>query len=277
MTSCSASWMVATLADSRLDSALVARGLAASRSRAVRLIEEGLVRVDGRAVSKASLRVGEGVRLEVEEGHSWASRAALKLERGLEASGVDVRGRFALDVGASTGGFTHVLLERGAAGVIALDVGHGQLVPWLRDDDRVVVVEGVNARELTAPSLAALAPWAPSIDLVVADVSFISLTLVLPALVGAVGTSADFVVLVKPQFEVGRGGTKEGVVRDAAARHDAVMGVLWAAWDAGLPTAGVYSSPIVGSAGNHEYLAWFSSSAGRNPSEWVEHVEKEVA
>src|SRR5690606_20444958 len=137
-----------------------------------------------------------------------------------------------------------------------LDVGHGQLVTALRDDDRVVVVEGANARELTPQLLAGFAPWAASVDLVVADVSFISLTLVLPALVDTVGTEADFVVLIKPQFEVGKGGTREGIVHDSAARHDAIMGVLWAAWDAGLPTAGLCSSPIVGSAGNHEYLAW---------------------
>ncbi|HRQ00662.1 MAG TPA: TlyA family RNA methyltransferase [Terrimesophilobacter sp.] len=260
----------------RLDAALVERGLAVSRSRAVRVIEEGLVSVDGRTVTKPSLRVSGSARIEVEGTHAWVSRAALKLNAGLEASGVDPRGRFALDVGASTGGFTQVLLERGAAGVIALDVGHGQLVQQLRDDERVVVVEGANARELTAESLAGFASWAPSVDLVVADVSFISLTLVLPALVRSVDTEADFVLLIKPQFEVGKGGTREGIVRDSAARHDAVMGVLWAAWDAGLPTAGVYSSPIAGSAGNHEYLAWFSSRVGRNPSEWLEHVAKEV-
>lgn len=290
----SASWRVATLTDRtdgqgagsvgsagsagrlRLDAELVERGLAVSRSRAVRLIGEGLVTVDGRPATKAALPVSAGARIAVEGAHSWVSRAALKLVAGLDAAGVDPRGRFALDVGASTGGFTQVLLERGATGVIALDVGHGQLVQQLRDDERVVVVEGANARELTAESLAGFAPWAPSVDLVVADVSFISLTLVLPALVRAVGTEADFVLLIKPQFEVGKGGTREGIVRDRAAREDAVLGVLWAAWDAGLPTAGVYSSPIVGSAGNHEYLAWFSTGAGRNPTEWLEHVAKEV-
>lgn len=282
----SANWRAATLSDAagarapgvqvRLDSALVERGLAPSRSRAVRLIEGGLVTVDGRPAVKAALKVTPSQRIEVEGDHSWVSRAALKLDAALEAFGVDPAGRFALDVGASTGGFTQVLLERGARGVIALDVGHGQLDPVLRGDDRVAVIEGFNARELTAHTLAGFAEWAPSVDLVVADVSFISLTLVLPALAASVGTDAEFVVLIKPQFEVGKGGTREGIVRQAAARFDAVMGVLWAAWDAGLPTAGVCSSPIVGSAGNHEYLAWFQRGVGRNPTEWLEHVQKEV-
>lgn len=232
--------------------------------------------VDGRPVVKPALRVTDAQSLGVEETHAWASRGALKLVAGFDVFGVSAHGRFALDVGASTGGFTHVLLDRGASGVIALDVGHGQLVQSLRDDDRVAVVEGVNARELTPQTLASFAPWAASVDLVVADVSFISLALVLPALVESVGADADFVVLIKPQFEVGKGGTREGIVRDSAARGDAVMGVLWAAWDLGLPTAGVISSPIVGSAGNHEYVAWFSTGAGRNPTEWLEHVSREV-
>ena len=256
----------------RLDAALVDRGHAVSRSRAVRLIDEGLVSVDGRPVLKPSAKVTAGQRVEVEKSHSWVSRAALKLVAGFDTFDVDPHGRFALDVGASTGGFTQVLLEHGARAVIALDVGHGQLVQGLRDDERVVVVEGVNARDLTPQLFADFVRWSPSVDLVVGDVSFISLTLVLPALVATVGLDADYVLLIKPQFEVGKGGTREGIVHDADARHDAVMGVLWSAWDAGLPTAGVISSPIVGTAGNREYVAWFSAAHGSNPTEWSERV-----
>ena len=198
----------------------------------------------------------------------WVSRSAGKLDAALDAFPVAVDGRLALDVGASTGGFTQVLLERGAREVIALDVGHGQLVPAIRSDERVRVVEGVNARSLTAAELAETSGTAERPELVVADVSFIGLPLVLPALVETVGREADYVLLVKPQFEVGRGGIREGVVRDRAARHDAVSGVLWAAWDLGLPTAGVISSPVVGTNGNQEYLVWLSASVGGNPTEW---------
>lgn len=256
----------------RLDTALAARGLAPSRTHAARLIAEGLVTVDGRPALKASLRVQDGQELVVAESDRYVSRAALKLIAALDAFPIDVADRVALDVGASTGGFTQVLLERGAEAVIALDVGHEQLAPVLRADARVTVIEGMNARFLTRPALEAAAPGVPAPSLVVADLSFISLGLVLPALVETVGTDVDFVVLVKPQFEVGRGGIREGVVHDPALREDAVNGVLWAAWDLGLPTAGVLSSPIAGSAGNHEYLAWFSTSAGGNPTEWTQQV-----
>lgn len=260
------------MTESRLDAALVERGLAVSRSRAARLIEEGLVAIDGKPATKAATRVRGNQRVDVEESHSWVSRAALKLAGALDAFPVDPTGRHALDLGASTGGFTQVLLDRGAASVVALDVGHDQLVPALRADERVTVVEGFNARDLTGEALAQLAPHASVVDLVVADLSFISLTLVLPAVVDTVGTDADLVLLIKPQFEVGKGGTREGIVHDAAARHDAVMGVLWAAWDLGLPTAGVISSPIAGTAGNREYVAWFSAASGSNPTEWSERV-----
>lgn len=260
------------MTDSRLDAALVERGLAVSRSRAARLIAEGLVSVEGTPVLKSAAKVSADQTITVEQTHNWASRAALKLVGALDAFPVDPSGRHALDLGASTGGFTHVLLDRGAASVIALDVGHDQLVPELRADERVHVVEGFNARELTRELLAELAPPASATSLVVGDLSFISLTLVLPAAAQAVGLEADYVLLIKPQFEVGKGGTREGIVHDAAARHDAVMGVLWSAWDVGLPTAGVISSPIVGTAGNREYVAWFSAEHGLNPTEWSERV-----
>jgi len=259
--------------DSRLDAALAARGLAKSRTTAARLIADGLVSVDGIGVVKASARVADSQVIEVASSDHYVSRAAHKLIAGLDAFDVPVAGVLALDVGASTGGFTQVLLERGAGRVIALDVGHAQLHPIVRSDARVAVVEGFNARAMTAGSLAAASRVAEIPTVVVADLSFISLPTVLPALVDTVGTGAQFVVLVKPQFEVGRTGIKEGIVKSAPARAEAVMGVLWAAWDLGLPTAGIIASPIVGTSGNHEYVAWLGAS-GMNPGEWMDRVSE---
>ena len=252
----------------RLDAELVRRGLARSRGLAVEAIGAGRVTVDGKAASKPSLRVSQDAELGLLGGDGYVSRSAHKLAAALDAFAVTVEGRLALDVGASTGGFTQVLLERGARAVIALDVGHGQLAAQLREDPRVVVVEGVNARSLTAHELAEQARTDERPELVVADVSFISLTTILPALVGTAGLEADFVLLIKPQFEVGRQGIREGLVRDRGLRQDAASAVLWAAWDLGLPTAGISSSPLLGGNGNQEYLVWLSRSAGGNPTEW---------
>jgi 23S rRNA (cytidine1920-2'-O)/16S rRNA (cytidine1409-2'-O)-methyltransferase len=216
--------------------------------------------------------VAEHQLVAVLEPERYVSRAAYKLLAALDAFELEVSGRTALDVGASTGGFTQVLLERGASTVIALDVGHDQLDPSLRADARVVAIEGFNARSLTRAALEDAAPGVPSPSLVVADLSFIPLGLVLPALVKTMGTDADYIVLVKPQFEVGRGGIREGIVREAGLRTSAVNGVLDAAWALGLPTAGVLSSPVEGSAGNHEYLAWFSTAVGGDPTEWRHQV-----
>jgi 23S rRNA (cytidine1920-2'-O)/16S rRNA (cytidine1409-2'-O)-methyltransferase len=196
------------------------------------------------------------------------SRAAHKLVAALDGFELDPSGRLALDVGASTGGFTQVLLERGARAVIALDVGHGQLAEPVRSDPRVRNVEGVNARYLEAAAFSELSGTSEKPSLVVGDLSFISLGMVLPSILGVAEVGADFVLLVKPQFEVGRTGIREGVVRTAALRDEAVMGVLWAAWDLGLGTAGILPSPIVGTGGNHEYLAWLSAVRGGNPTEW---------
>jgi len=252
----------------RLDAALVERGLARSRTVARAAIEAGRVTVDGRPVVKPAHPVAEAATIVVEGDDRYVSRAAHKLVAGLDAAGIDVYGMLALDLGASTGGFTQVLLERGARQVIALDVGHGQLAPELRADPRVVVVEGENARDLTAERLAAVAGTPDRPDLVVGDLSFISLRLVLPAIVATVGTTVPLVLLIKPQFEAGRQGIREGVVRDAAVREDAIMGVLWAAFDLGLDVAALVSSPIVGSGGNHEYLVVFRPTDGGHPSEW---------
>jgi 23S rRNA (cytidine1920-2'-O)/16S rRNA (cytidine1409-2'-O)-methyltransferase len=256
------------MTDSRLDAALAERGLARSRTHAARLVADGLVTVDGVPVVKVSARVREGQTIVVAASDHYVSRAAHKLVAALDAFAVPVEGRLALDVGASTGGFSQVLLERGVRRVVSLDVGHAQLAEPVRSDERVTVVEGFNARYLTAESLAGASGVTEVPTLVVADLSFISLPTVLPALVQTVGTAADFVLLVKPQFEVGRTGIREGIVKSAALRADAVTGVLWAAWDLGLGTAGVVASPIAGGSGNHEYLVWLTGE-GTNPTEWL--------
>jgi len=260
------------MVESRLDSVLGERGLARSRTHAARLIADGLVSVDGVNQVKASFRVRENQTVVVAETDHYVSRAAHKLNAALDSFAVAVEGRLALDVGASTGGFTQVLLERGASHVIALDVGHGQLAADISADPRVTMVEGVNARYLTPVQLEHTSGISQTPTLVVADLSFIAIPTVLPALVDTVGTTADFVLLVKPQFEVGRTGIKEGIVRNGALRHEAINGVLWAGWDQGLGTAGVISSPIAGNAGNLEYLVWLSAEAGTNPSEWISTV-----
>jgi 23S rRNA (cytidine1920-2'-O)/16S rRNA (cytidine1409-2'-O)-methyltransferase len=246
----------------------VRRGLARSRGQAAQAIADGRVSVDGVPAAKASMRVEAQDVLEVAGEDGYVSRAAHKLIAALDAFDVAVAGRLALDVGASTGGFTQVLLERGARRVVALDVGHGQLAEPVRSDPRVVMVEGQNARGLTAEAVAAWSGESSRAELVVADLSFIPLGVVLPALVATAADRADFVLLIKPQFEVGRGGVREGVVRDRALRQDAVSGVLWAAHDLGLRTAGLIPSPLLGGAGNHEYLVHFSARVGGDPSEW---------
>ncbi|MDO5051657.1 MAG: TlyA family RNA methyltransferase [Pseudoclavibacter sp.] len=246
----------------RLDLELAARGLARSRTHAARLVAAGQVEVDGRTARRAAASVGPRARIEVlaDDAH-YVSRGAHKLLAALDAFGLDPAGRDALDVGASTGGFTQVLLERGARRVVALDVGHGQLAPRLRADARVHALEGVNARELDAAALDGLlaagprpAPAARGIDLVTADVSFIPLGLVLPALRATVSPAADHLLLIKPQFEVGRSGVRDGVVHDPRLAAEAVRGVLRAAAGLGLTAAGLAASPLAGVRGNREYL-----------------------
>jgi 23S rRNA (cytidine1920-2'-O)/16S rRNA (cytidine1409-2'-O)-methyltransferase len=263
----------------RLDAALATREIARSRTHAAELISSGRVRVNGNPVIKASHRVADTDDIAVERLDHYVSRAAHKLIAALDEFPVDVTGRRALDVGASTGGFTQVLLERNVAHVIALDVGHNQISPSIRSDARVTVIEGVNARYLNRDNLAGLlkvdaVDEADAPNLVVGDLSFISLTHVIPALKATAATDADFVLLIKPQFEVGRQGVKEGIVTNAGKREDAINGVLWNAFDAGLGTAGILSSPILGGAGNREYVAWFNASVGTNPTQWREHVHK---
>lgn len=245
----------------RLDVALAARGLARSRTHAATLIAEGLVTVDGRPVVRPSTKIGDEQTLAVAGADHYVSRGAHKLIAALDAFAAPVEGRIALDAGASTGGFSQVLLERGARLVVAVDVGHGQLDPRLTGAERLRSFEGVNVRSLDASAFAELVGDGVVPELVVADLSFISLTHVLPALRAVATADADFVLLIKPQFEVGRQGVKEGIVTDPGLRLDAVERVLWAAHDVGLGTAGVIASPIAGTHGNHEFLAWFRAGA----------------
>jgi 23S rRNA (cytidine1920-2'-O)/16S rRNA (cytidine1409-2'-O)-methyltransferase len=262
------------MAEQRLDAALAARGLARSRTHAATLIAAGEVTVDGRPVVKASQKVGDDAELAVVASDHYVSRAAHKLIAALDDFGVIPAGRVALDAGASTGGFSQVLLERGARTVLAVDVGHGQLARELIGARGLVLVEGCNVRDLDAATLATLTGVDERPSLVTADLSFISLTTVLPALRATAVDDADFVLLVKPQFEVGRGGVREGVVRNAQLRAEAVMNVLWAAFDLGLGTVGVLSSPIAGGHGNLEYLVHLSTIGGSNPTEWSGRVDE---
>lgn len=258
--------------DLRLDAALAARGIVRSRTQAARLIADGSVTIDGVMAVRASTRIRANQVLALTAIDHYVSRAAHKLAAALNAFAIPVEGREGLDVGASTGGFTQVLLERGASRVTALDVGHGQMDEFISRDSRVTVIEGFNARDLSGERLDAAAKRAVAASIVVADLSFISLTTVLSAIATTVGLTADYILLIKPQFEVGRTGIKEGIVHNPGLRAEAISGVLWAAWDVGLPVAGIISSPILGNAGNHEYLVWLSVAKGTNPAEWGEQV-----
>lgn len=259
---------------SRLDAALAARGLARSRTHAASLITDGLVTVDGRPVVKASTPVSDDAVVEVAGADHYVSRAAHKLIAGLDAFGVDVAGRVALDMGASTGGFTQVLRERGADPVIAVDVGHGQLAASVAADPGVISIEGFNVRHMTTEALASESGVDASPSVITGDLSFISLTHVLPAARAVAVEGADLVLLIKPQFEVGRTAVKGGLVTNPTLRADAVARVLWAAWDAGLGTCGIVSSPLAGTHGNSEYIAHLAPARGSNPTEWLSTVDR---
>ncbi|MGL6135356.1 MAG: TlyA family RNA methyltransferase [Prochlorococcaceae cyanobacterium] len=247
----------------RLDLELVARGLATSRQQAQQLIRAGRVRSGDRLLDKPGTDVTPDLPLQVRQPPRFVSRGGEKLEAGLQAFALPVRDRVCLDGGISTGGFSDCLLQHGAARIYGVDVGYGQTAWSLRTDARVVLRERTNLRHLTPADL--YAPNDPRPDLAVADVSFISLALVLPALLGLLQPATteagvDLVVLVKPQFEVGRARVgKGGVVRDPAAHGDAIAGVIGAAAQLGLRPAGLIASPITGPAGNHEYLLWLRS------------------
>lgn len=235
----------------RLDQLLVDRGLAESRTKAQAIIMAGQVFTGTRRLDKAGDKVAEDLALEVKgQAHPWVSRGGLKLEKGLTEFTIDPAGLTAIDVGASTGGFTDVLLTRGAARVYAVDVGHGQLAWKLRTDPRVVVMEKTNARSLDA----GLIP--DPVDLVVCDASFIGLEVVLPAALALTRPGARLVALIKPQFEVGKGRVgKGGVVREPELHQEVCDRIR--AWVGGLPgwrVLGITESPIKGPEGNIEFL-----------------------
>jgi 23S rRNA (cytidine1920-2'-O)/16S rRNA (cytidine1409-2'-O)-methyltransferase len=245
------------MAKIRLDTLLHRRGLFESRARAAASVMAGEVRLgtDGARAAKPGQLVAEDVAVAVDERPRFVSRGGTKLANALAATGLDPSGRRCLDVGASTGGFTDCLLQRGAAHVVAVDVAYGELDWSLRTDDRVTVLERTNARALTPEDL----PYAP--DLVVADVSFISLTKVLPAVLACCAPRFDALAMVKPQFEVGRDRVgKGGVVREAADRRTALVAVAAAARDEGAAVLGFASSGLPGPKGNRETFVWLAET-----------------
>lgn len=237
----------------RLDTLVVARGLAATRARARALILAGRVRVDDVPQTKAGAAVAPDARIALTvPDHPYVGRGGVKLARALDRFGIDVRGRTALDIGASTGGFTDAMLRRGAERVVALDVGRGQLDWRLRADPRVVPLEGINARGLTREMLPG---GLPPVDCVTIDVSFISLRLVLPGVPALVAAGGDVVALVKPQFEAARGEVgKGGIVRDRAVRRRVIGQVIAAADAVGLACVSTTPAPRRETTGNREYF-----------------------
>ncbi|MEQ8345420.1 MAG: TlyA family RNA methyltransferase [Sneathiellaceae bacterium] len=235
----------------RLDQALVERGLVESRARAQALVMAGLVFSGERRLDKPGMPVAPDMPLTLRgQDHPWVSRGGLKLAHALAAFGIDPAGRICLDIGASTGGFTDVLLAHGAARVYAVDVGRGQLAWKLREDDRVVVLEGTNARHLTAEQVP------EAIGLLVCDASFIGLRTLLPAPLSLVAPGGELAVLVKPQFEAGRERVgKGGVVRDPAVHEEVCAAIAaWVAEQPGWSVRGLVPSPITGPQGNVEFL-----------------------
>lgn len=243
----------------RLDQALFKRGLTKSRTRARQLIELGYVEADGAVVRKPSFEVDENTELVVRgEDHPFVGRGGVKLEAALENFGIDPAGRICADIGASTGGFTDCLLRRGAEKVYAVDAGHGQLDPALREDGRVVNLEGINARFLSPEEIS------EPCSLVVLDLSFISQTIVLPAVKTVLAPDADYIGLVKPQFECGREAlSKNGIVKDPKQHRNAVRRVAAALDGIGMGVLGLMRSPIPGGDGNAEFLLYARLGAAR--------------
>jgi 23S rRNA (cytidine1920-2'-O)/16S rRNA (cytidine1409-2'-O)-methyltransferase len=241
---------IAVTVKTRLDIALVSRGLASSRERARGLILAGDVKVNGRVVSKTGAPVADDAAIELASSdHPYVGRGGIKLAHALDVFGISVEGRRALDIGASTGGFTDVLLRRGAADVIAIDVGRGQLDWRLRHDPRVIVRERVNARRLTKDDVP------HPVDIVTIDVSFISLRLIFPALPPFLGRRHDIVALVKPQFEAGRDEVRRGgLVTDPEVHERVIEEVTRSARAAGLGPVAMAPSPIAGATGNREFF-----------------------
>lgn len=246
---------------------MVARGLAETRSRAQALVMAGEVSVDGKLADKAGMQVALDAEVTVAEPLPYVSRGGFKLAEALEQFGIDVENRVCADVGACTGGFTDVLLQRGAARVYAIDVGYGQLDWKIRQDERVVVMERTNARYVES--------LAEPVSLVVIDVSFISLRLILPAARGWLAEDGEIVALVKPQFEAGREQVgKGGIVRDEKVRREVVENLWQWATAEGLGPQDVIRSPIEGSGGNVEYLMWLQP--GREAAMDAQHAAAKV-
>jgi 23S rRNA (cytidine1920-2'-O)/16S rRNA (cytidine1409-2'-O)-methyltransferase len=257
----------------RIDTLLAERGLFDSRSRAAAAVLAGAVKLrDGRPVDKPGQLVGEDEPLEVREAPRYVSRGGLKLENALDAFGIDPDGRRCLDLGASTGGFTDCLLQRGAEAVVAVDVAYGELHWRLRQEPRVTVIERRNARSLTPEEL----PWRP--DLVVADLAFISLTKVLPVVPACAAERFDCLALVKPQFEVGPGEVgKGGVVRSADLRRDALVAVGGFALDElGLSVLDYTSSGLPGPAGNRESFVWLAEPGREGAAQDLEAAARKA-
>ena len=265
-----------TLSNLRIDLLLVERGLARSRGHAADLVKAKRVLIGTREITKPSQSVAMDSEIKVVAADEYVSRAGLKLKGALDAFGsLEVLGKTCLDVGASTGGFTDVLLRHGAARVVAIDVGHEQFAPELRNNPRVQSFEGINAREVSLEQLRELTEDANlEIDLVVADLSFISLTLVLPAL-AKLAPRSDFVLLIKPQFEVGKQSlSASGVVSDHRLRAMAIKQVVDSCRELGLGMLGLERSELPGTHGNIEYLLWISTSQNPNQSKWTERIEQ---
>lgn len=252
----------------RIDAVLAERGLFASRTAAASAVRAGEVRIgeDGPIALRPSQLVELSAALILDAGQRFVSRGGFKLENALEALAIDVSGCDCLDVGASTGGFTDCLLQRRAARVAAVDVAYGQLAVQLREDPRVTVIERVNARDLKPTDL----PFAP--ELATVDVSFISLTKVLPAVARCLAPVGTVLAMVKPQFELGRGRVGKGVVHDAADRREAILCVAQAARDLGYPIRGFASSGLPGPKGNRETFVWFGGEG-----DGIEDLEAAIA
>jgi 23S rRNA (cytidine1920-2'-O)/16S rRNA (cytidine1409-2'-O)-methyltransferase len=258
----------------RLDTLLAQRGLFASRARAAASVMAGEVRLGGRGgerAAKPGQMVAEDVEVAVDERPRFVSRGGIKLANALDATGIDPAGRRCLDVGASTGGFTDCLLQRGAAHVVAVDVAYGELDWSLRTDERVTVLERTNARSVAPGDL----PYAP--DLVAADVSFISLTKVLPAVLACCAERFDALAMIKPQFEVGRGRVgKGGVVRLPDERRSALVAVAQSARDHGAAVLGFASSGLPGPKGNRETFVWLAEAGRAAVEADLEALAREV-
>lgn len=240
------------MAKARIDAVLAERGLFPSRSAAAGAVRAGEVRVgkDGPTALRPSQLVDPDADFRLEQGPRFVSRGGIKLDNALEALRIDVSGRDCLDVGASTGGFTDCLLQHDAARVVALDVAYGQIDLRIREDPRVTIIERLNARALTPADL----PFCPTLATV--DVSFISLTKVLPAVAACLAPDGEVLAMVKPQFELGRERVRKGVVRDPADRHEAIVAIARAAAELGLPVRGFASSGLPGPKGNRETFVW---------------------